>query len=99
MSDQKTGRKYTPAHLKATKKYIAEHKDRFTAMMDKGVLDEWKAAAAAAGVSTNKYVIEAVDRQITRDIMNGVIPNVKDYTTRADAGEARAADQSHDQEQ
>ena len=84
MSDEKKSRAYSPAQGKATKKYITEKRDRFTAMMDKGALDVWKAAAKAAGTSANKYVIEAVERRISADILTGVIPNVNDATTRAD---------------
>ena len=84
MSETKKGRPYSPAQGKATKNYIAAHRDRFTAMMDKGALDVWHAAAEAAGTSTNKYVIEAVERRIASDIITGVIPNIKDDTTRAE---------------
>lgn len=84
MSETKKGRPYSPAQGKATKNYIAAHRDRFTAMMDKGALDVWHAAAEAAGTSTNKYVIEAVERRIAVDKINGVIPDVYDATTRAE---------------
>ena len=84
MSDEKKGRPYSPAQGKATKTYIAAHRDRFTAMMGKGVRDVWHAAAEATGTSTNKYVIEAVERRITADIITGVIPDVNDDTTRAE---------------
>ena len=84
MSETKKGRPYSPAQGKATKNYIAAHRDRFTAMMDKGALDVWHAAAEAAGTSTNKYVIEAVEHRIFSDIMTGAIPDVRDEAVRAE---------------
>lgn len=62
---------YTPAHGRASKKYISEKRDRFTILTQKGVVATWKAAATAAGVSTNQYVIGAVERRI-RDDMAGL---------------------------
>lgn len=76
-------------------KYLAEKTDHISMTVPKGTKDRWRTAAEAAGLSMTKFVLQAVDDAI------GVIPNVKDSTTRAGAGDAGEADadQSHDQEQ
>lgn len=62
-----TYRGYTPAQGKASKKYMAENVDKFTVQMPKGTKDAWKAAAVDAGVSLNKYVIQAVNRRMATE--------------------------------
>lgn len=57
---------YTEARAKAIKKYlsnIGEYKLR----TDKENIERYKAAAGQAGMSLNKYIIQAIEEKIDRD--------------------------------
>lgn len=57
---------YTEARAKAIKKYlsnIGEYKLR----TDKSGIERYKAAAEQAGMSLNKYIIQAIEEKISRD--------------------------------
>lgn len=58
---------YTPAQGKASKKYMLENVDKITVQVPKGTKDKWREAADAAGVSMNKYVIQAVNRRMSTE--------------------------------
>lgn len=57
---------YTEARAKAIKKYlsnIGEYKLR----TDKENIERYKTAAGQAGMSLNKYIIQAIEEKIDRD--------------------------------
>lgn len=57
---------YTEARAKAIKKYlsnIGEYKLR----TDKEDIERYKAAAEKAGMSLNKYIIQAIEEKISHD--------------------------------
>ncbi len=62
MPEEKKGR-YTEAQAKSAKKYLSTL-DEIRIRLPKGRKEEIQAAAAAAGMSMNQYVSEAIDRRI-----------------------------------
>lgn len=57
---------YTPARAKANAKYIAQFAD-IKLRVPPEKRDEIKAAAAAAGVSVNTFILEAIDLRMGGD--------------------------------
>lgn len=60
------GKEYTKAQARATKKYLAnigEYKLR----TNKGDIERYKVVAEQAGMSLNKFIIQAIEEKIFRD--------------------------------
>lgn len=55
------------AQQKAVNKYVKANYDLYQIKMPKGKKDDIKAAAAAVGESMNQYIINAVERRMSRD--------------------------------
>lgn len=55
------------AQQKAVHKYVKANYDRLELTVPKGRKDEIKAAALAAGESTNQYIINAVEQRMERE--------------------------------
>lgn len=55
------------AQQKAVAKYMKANYDEIKIRMMKGRKDEIKAAALAAGESTNQYIINAVEQRMERE--------------------------------
>lgn len=62
--DMSTYKGFTPSRQKANDKYMSEKIDSISVYVPKGKKDIIKAAAAAAGVSMNKYIIDAIDMRL-----------------------------------
>lgn len=60
------GAKYTDAQKAATQKYLGEKTDDIRIRTPKGTKDRWREAATAAGVSLNRYIVDAVDEKIEK---------------------------------
>ena len=60
------GREYTEAQKKATLKYLKESTDDIRLRVPKGTKERWSAAAADAGMSMTKYVLEIVNDYVKR---------------------------------
>lgn len=54
------------AHIKAVEKYNSKNYDRLTFRVKKEDTEKVKAAAAAAGLSVNGFIYEAVKEKINR---------------------------------
>jgi len=66
----------TRAHIKATTKYESKNIDKITFRLRKDggsglTRDEVQTAAAAAGLSVNEYVLQAVKEKIRKDSGTG----------------------------
>lgn len=59
MADRKKGSEYV-------RKYQAEKTDTVVVRPPKGTKDVWRAAAEKLGVSTQRFVIDAVNKEIRR---------------------------------
>lgn len=57
----------TPARAKASEKYLSEKVDSITVRLPKGEKDKIRAAAAAAGVSLNRFCADAILEKARRD--------------------------------
>ena len=55
------------AQKKAVSKYVSSHYDKITLTVSKGVRDEVKAAADAAGESLNGYAVAAIRQRMERE--------------------------------
>lgn len=51
---------FTPSRRKANDKYMSEKVDSISVYVRKGQKDIIKAAAVAAGVSMNQYIVDAI---------------------------------------
>lgn len=60
------GAEYTPAQKAATIKYLTEKTDDIRVRVPKGTKARWNAAAEAAGVSTTRFIVDAVEEKISR---------------------------------
>ena len=60
------GAKYTDAQKAATQKYLGEKTDDIRIRTPKGTKDRWREAATAAGVSLNRYIVDAVEEKIEK---------------------------------
>lgn len=61
------GSKYTEAQRKASIRYMREKTDDIRIRAPKGTKERWKAAAEAAGVSLNQYVMRCVEERIEQE--------------------------------
>lgn len=61
------GSKYTEAQKKASIRYMREKTDDIRIRAPKGTKERWKAAAEAAGVSLNQYVMRCVEERIEQE--------------------------------
>ena len=52
---------YNESRKKASAKYIKEKRDRFGTNFPKGKLDEYKAKAAAKGLSLTEYIVQLIE--------------------------------------
>ncbi|MCI7640504.1 MAG: Arc family DNA-binding protein [Clostridiales bacterium] len=59
--------KYTEARKEGNKRWDEKNLDRVSLAMPKGKKEDIKAAASAAGVSMNAYIVAAVDEKMERD--------------------------------
>lgn len=62
-----TYRGNTDAQRRASSKYLAESVESFSVRVPKGRKEHYQAAAAAAGLSLNQFVVDALDEKIERD--------------------------------
>lgn len=62
--DMSTYKGFTPSRQKANDKYMSEKIDSISVYVPKGKKDIIKAAAAAVGVSMNKYIVDAIDMRL-----------------------------------
>jgi len=57
-------KKTSKAAQKAVQKYVSNNYDRIVLTLPKGTRDQIKAAAAAAGESTNTFIRESIRRRM-----------------------------------
>ena len=62
----KMGAKYTDAQKNASMKYLGEKTDSIQIRTPKGTKERWREAAAAAGTSLNRYIMDAVEEKIEK---------------------------------
>jgi predicted HicB family RNase H-like nuclease len=62
------GAQYTEAQKKASIKYLSEKTDSIQIRVPKGTKERWRAAAEAAGVSMQQYIIAAVEAVINENV-------------------------------
>lgn len=55
------------AQQKAVQKYVKNNYDRVVLTLQKGKKEPLQAAAAAAGLSMNSYIVAAIDEKMERD--------------------------------
>ena len=55
---------FTPSRQKANYKYLTEKVDNISLHVPKGQKEIIKKAAAAAGVSLNQYIVEAINTRL-----------------------------------
>lgn len=91
MTENKKSEWYTPAHGRASAKYIKDKRATMSLLMMPEVKEQIKAAADALDISMNAYILEAVEHKIDADIITGVIPNVRESITRAELLERKQA--------
>ena len=60
------GAKYTDAQKNASMKYLGEKTDSIQIRTPKGTKERWRDAAAAAGTSLNRYIMDAVEEKIEK---------------------------------
>ena len=60
------GAKYTDAQKNASIKYLGEKTDSIQIRTPKGTKERWRDAAAAAGTSLNRYIMDAVEEKIEK---------------------------------
>lgn len=60
------GAKYTDAQKNASMKYLGEKTDSIQIRTPKGTKERWREAAAAAGASLNRYIMDAVEEKIEK---------------------------------
>lgn len=53
------------AHLEGNKKYQSEKVDRIVFYVPKGEKDNIKEAARAAGMTTNQFIVDAINNKIS----------------------------------
>jgi predicted HicB family RNase H-like nuclease len=58
------GNTYTEAQKNATIKYLKEKTDDIRVRAPKGTKDRWREAADAAGVSLQRFIIDAVEAAV-----------------------------------
>lgn len=63
------------AQQKAVQKYVKNNYDRVVLTLQKGKKEPLQAAASAAGVSMNAYIVEAIDEKMERDSRKGMLGN------------------------
>lgn len=61
------GSKYTEAQKKASLRYMQEKTDDIRIRAPKGTKEHWRAAAEAAGMSLNQYVIKTINEKIEQN--------------------------------
>ena len=61
------GSKYTEAQKKASLRYMQEKTDDIRIRAPKGTKEHWTAAAEAAGMSLNQYVIKTINEKIEQN--------------------------------
>lgn len=57
------GSKYTEAQKNASLRYLKEKTDDIRIRAPKGTKERWRAAAEAAGMSLNQYVLKCVNEK------------------------------------
>ena len=62
---------YTAAVKRAKEKYEAKAYDRLSVVLIKGKKEEIQAAAAAAGLSVNAWVSQAIDEKLQKESAEG----------------------------
>ncbi len=65
------GEKYTEAQKRASIKYLSEKTDSIQIRTPKGTKDRWKHAAADRGKSLNLFIVETMEKEITKGDSDG----------------------------
>lgn len=60
------GKEYTEAQARATKKYLS-NVGEYKLRTSKEDIERYKSAAEQAGISLNKYIIQAIEEKISHD--------------------------------
>ncbi|MBD9225512.1 MAG: hypothetical protein EGQ56_07955 [Clostridiales bacterium] len=60
------GDKYTDAQKKASIKYLKEKTDSIQIRTIKGTKDRWRSAAEAHNKSLNQFIVDAVEKEISK---------------------------------
>lgn len=61
---------YTQARNRATQKYQREHLEQIAIRVKKGEKEKYKAAAEKAGMPFSKFILQAMDEKIERDLLD-----------------------------
>ena len=61
------GSKYTEAQKKASLRYMQEKTDDIRIRAPKGTKERWRAAAEAAGMSLNQFVLKTINEKIEQN--------------------------------
>lgn len=61
------GSKYTEAQKKASLRYMKEKTDDIRIRAPKGTKERWRAAAEAAGMSLNQFVLKTINEKIEQN--------------------------------
>ena len=61
------GSKYTEAQKKASLRYMQEKTDDIRIRAPKGTKERWRAAAEAAGISLNQFVLKTINEKIEQN--------------------------------
>lgn len=56
--------KYSQSQNRATQKYVKENYERIYLSLPKGIKEDWKKAAAAAGESLTEYIRKATETRV-----------------------------------
>ena len=60
------GDKYTDAQKKASIKYLKEKTDSIQIRTIKGTKDRWRSTAEAHNKSLNQFIVDAVEKEISK---------------------------------